>query len=170
MVFWEAVEVGPVLAVNKASRAAAEKKRERCFLVFTRWAVGHAILRREVQVYSARPAHRPKNRKKCDETVKKRGELVMGAFFEPKKRGGIAMPPLRSAAAVHGRAANGCSSLPPSIGPGRILLFPDFRPSDSTSWLACLSGHPCRRRGRVKIFHRGPNFYLTHLSPQLGCN
>ncbi len=33
------------------------------------------------------PAHRPKNRKKCDETVKKCGELVTGAFFEPKKRG-----------------------------------------------------------------------------------
>jgi hypothetical protein len=43
MVFWEAVEVGPMLAANKVSRAAAEKKRERCFLVFTGWAVGHAI-------------------------------------------------------------------------------------------------------------------------------
>jgi hypothetical protein len=43
MVFWEAVEVGPMLAANKVSRAAAEKKRERCFLVFTAWAVGHAI-------------------------------------------------------------------------------------------------------------------------------
>jgi hypothetical protein len=32
-----------MLAVNKVSRAAAEKKRERCFLVFTEWAVGHAI-------------------------------------------------------------------------------------------------------------------------------
>ena len=39
------------------------------------------------------PPHRTKNRKKCDETVKKRGELVKGAFFEPKKRGGIAMAP-----------------------------------------------------------------------------
>jgi hypothetical protein len=37
------------------------------------------------------PAHRPKNRKKCDETVKKRGELVMGAFFEPKKRRSISL-------------------------------------------------------------------------------
>jgi hypothetical protein len=35
MVFWEAVEVGPMLAANKVSRAAAEKKRERCFIVFT---------------------------------------------------------------------------------------------------------------------------------------
>jgi len=43
MVFWEAVEVGPMLAANKVSRAAAERKRERCFLVFTAWAVGHAI-------------------------------------------------------------------------------------------------------------------------------
>ena len=58
------------------------------------------------------PPHRTKNRKKCDETVKKRGELVTGAFFEPKKRGWNREVRSRFAAAVYDRAANGCSSLP----------------------------------------------------------
>ncbi len=112
-----------MLAENKVSRAAAEEKRERCFMVFTEWAVGHAILRREVQVYSARPAHRPKNRKKCDETVKKRGEPATGAFFEPKKRGGgsarsapALLPPCTAVRQMGAPAY-------PGIGLGRILLF-----------------------------------------------
>ena len=42
-----------MLAANKVSRAAAEKKRERCFLVFTAWAVGEAIGRRPAHLYSA---------------------------------------------------------------------------------------------------------------------
>ncbi len=36
-------------------------------------------------------AHRNKNHKKCDETVKKRGEMATGAFFEPKKRRWISL-------------------------------------------------------------------------------
>jgi hypothetical protein len=81
MVFWEAVEVGPVLADNKeVSRAAAEKKRERCFLVFTGWAVGHAILRKEMQVYSARPAHRPKNRENATKRSKSAVNRPPGLF------------------------------------------------------------------------------------------
>ena len=58
------------------------------------------------------PPHRTKNRKKCDETAKKRDELVKGAFFEPKKRGWNREVRSRFAAAVYGCAADGCSSLP----------------------------------------------------------
>ena len=155
-----------MLAVNKVSRAAAERKRERYCIVFTGWAVGHAILRKEVQVHSARPPHRPKNRKKCDETDKKRGEPATGAFFEPKKRGGGSQGPLPlCCAAVHGRAANSCSSLPPSIGPGRILLFSRLSAvgKNAKAGLFVGSPFPCHRRGRVKIFHRGSKFLFDTL-------
>jgi len=145
-----------MLAVNKVSRAAAEKKRERCFLVFTGWAVGHAILRKEMQVYSARPPHRTKNRKKCDETVKKRDELVKEAFFEPKKRGGSAMAPPLCCCSV--RPCGEWVLKPTPASAQGASRFADSRASERTSWLACLSGPRCCRRGRVKIFDRGSNF------------
>ena len=115
-----------------------------------------------------RPAHRPKNGKKCDETVKKRGEPATGAFFEPKKRGGIAMPPLRSAAAVHGRAANGCSGLP-RHRPRSPLTFSRLSAVGKNAMACLFVGSPLSPARPGKIFHRGPNFYLTRLSPQLGC-
>jgi hypothetical protein len=42
-----------MLAANKVSRAATERKRERCFIVFTAWAVGEAVGRRPAHLYSA---------------------------------------------------------------------------------------------------------------------
>ena len=87
------------------------------------------------QIRKAPPAHRNKN---CDETVKKRGEMATGAFFEPKKRRWISLSrnakikddeivanpgprcscrlsPL-GAGAFHGKASSAGRPPPPSAG------------------------------------------------------
>ncbi len=101
---------------SRQTRSAGRRPRERENGVSLFSRLGR-LVRRSVgdqRTSILPPAHRTKNRKKCDETVKKRGELVTGAFFEPKKRGGSGMPPstLILQCTMYGCAANGCSSLP----------------------------------------------------------
>ena len=155
---------------SRSTRSAGRRPRERenGVSLFSRHG---RLVRRSVgdQRTSTLPAaDRTKNRKKCDETAKKRGELVTGAFFEPKKRGGTALSaPLRCCSV---RPCGEWVLQPTPASAQGAFCFADSRPSERTSRLGCLSGHRCRRRGRVKIFHRGSNFYLTPSRPQLGCN
>jgi hypothetical protein len=152
------VEVGPVLAVNKVSRAAAEKKRERCFMVLIEWAVGEAIRRRLAHLYSATRHIKLKMVKNATKRSKSAVNRPPGLFLNRKSGGGDREVRSRFAAAVHGRAADRCSGLPPPASAQAASYFPDFRPSDRTSWLGCLSGPRCCRRGRVKFFIGGRIF------------
>jgi len=110
----------------------------------------------ETHRYSARPAHRPKNRKKCDQTVKKRGELVMGAFFEPEKRG--VDHEVRSVQLPR------CTAVPrmgspayPGIGPGRILLC-RLSAVGKKAMAGLFVGSPLSPARPGKIFQQGSKF------------
>jgi hypothetical protein len=50
-------------------------------------AIGGSVGRMEARSYYHSPAHRNNNYVKCDETAKKRDELVTGAVFRVEKAG-----------------------------------------------------------------------------------
>jgi hypothetical protein len=162
------VEVGPVLAVNKVSRAAAEKKRERCFMVLIEWAVGEAIRRRLAHLYSATRHIKLKMVKNATKRSKSAVNRPPGLFLNRKSGGGIA----RSAPALLPRCTAvrriGAPAYPPGIGPGRILLSRLSAVGQNVMaglsvWSPLLPARP------GKIFHRGSNFYLTRPRPKLEC-
>jgi hypothetical protein len=140
MVFWEAVEVGPVLAVNKVSRAAAEKKRERCFMVLIEWAVGEAIRRRLAHLYSATRHIKLKMVKNATKRSKSAVNRPPGLFLNRKSGGGgIA----RSAPALLPRCTAvrriGAPAYPPRHRPRPHLTLQTFgRRTERHGWVVCL--------------------------------
>jgi hypothetical protein len=126
-------------------------------MVLTEWAVGEAIRRRLAHLCSATRHITLKMVKNATKRSKSAVNRPPGLFLN-RKSGGDREVRSRFAAAVHGRAADRCSGLPPPASAQAASYFPDFRPSDRTPRLACLSGHPCRRRGRVKFFIGGRFF------------